>query len=331
MKPLLRGLFALAAFVLAVGASTAWAAPADITLPVPFRSQFDGSVWAESDCGPTAISMVLQAFGQNVPTVTLRASANQLLGISDPNTGTRVQDLAKVVQEHGLSVTGPYTTGGQFRQWTADDVKTELEAGRPVVAQMYYPLLPNHSNRPVYVDHYIVIVGFSGDNFIFNDPADYWGPGYHQTMTTSQMMRAWGASNVPYGGFSVGPGSSGISLLPPPPPAAPATAAALEAQPSQDAVPQAAGAAAAAQSNRAGGQQPSAQPNTDSAKAAATAAPAVGSNGGDALMPAHASSAPSTSQGQANSGGAATPAAGPLPSLSGLMDQLKSSITAATR
>lgn len=216
MKPRLRVLMAIAAFAAAIGISTAWAAPADVVLPVPFRSQLDGTVWAESNCGPTTISMVLQAFGQKVPTQLLRDRANQLLGVANPNTGTRIQDLAQVVRERGLSVNGPYATNGRLRQWTLDDVRAELQAGRPVVVQTYYPLLPNHMNNPVDTDHYVVIVGSSGDGFIFNDSAANSAGGYHQTMTSQQFLRAWGASQAPFAGFSVGPGSSGQSLLPPP-------------------------------------------------------------------------------------------------------------------
>ncbi len=220
MKVRLRVLMALGAFVAAIGMSTAWAAPAAVMLPVPEISQFDGTTWAESNCGPASIAMVLQAFGQNVSVEDLRNRANQLLGIADPNTGTRIQDLAEVVREHGLSVTGPYSSPGVFQQWTPDEVRAELQAGHPVVAQTYYPLLPNHMSRSVDTDHYIVLVGYSGDNFVFNDPADYLGPGYRQTMTAAQLLRAWGASGVPFGGFSVGPGSSGQSILPPAPAAA---------------------------------------------------------------------------------------------------------------
>jgi hypothetical protein len=199
--------------------TSAFAAPPDnLVLPVPQRSQADGTVWASSNCGPAAISEVLEAFGQKLPTKVLRDRANQLLGISDPNTGTRIQDLAQVVREHGLTVTGPYD-GGKFRRWTLDDVRAEIQAGHPVVVQVYYPLLPNHRGSGISTDHYVAIVGISGDGFVFNDSADRDAPGYHQEMTADQFTRAWGASQQPFGAFSVEPGDGSPSLLPPPPPA----------------------------------------------------------------------------------------------------------------
>jgi hypothetical protein len=84
----------------AISASSAWAeaSPDATLLPVPQRSQADGSVWAPSNCGPASIAMVLETFGQRIPTNDLRAKANKLLGISSPSTGTRIQDLAEVVK-----------------------------------------------------------------------------------------------------------------------------------------------------------------------------------------------------------------------------------------
>ncbi len=188
----------------------------DLVLDVPYRSQLDGTVWASSNCGPTAIAMVLAAYGDDVPTQALRDRANQLLGIADPSTGTRLQDLARVVAERGLSTVGPYD-GQRMRRWSLDDVRQEIRRGHPVIPQVYYPLLPNHRANPVDTDHYIVVVGLSGDDFIFNDSVDRYGPGYRVTMTADEFARAWGASSVPFGAFAVGPGASDRSLLPPTP------------------------------------------------------------------------------------------------------------------
>ena len=217
-----RTSYALFALVAALAVTVARAdAPADVVLDVPYRSQLDGTVWASSNCGPTAIGMVLEAYGDDVSTKTLRDRANQLLGIANPDTGTRIQDLARVVAERGLSTFGPYD-GRSFRRWSLDDVRREVRAGRPVIPEVYYPLLPNHRQNPVDTDHYVVVVGLSGDDFIFNDPADRYEPGYHVRMTAEDFARAWGASRFPFAAFSVGPGASGRSLLTPTPTATPA-------------------------------------------------------------------------------------------------------------
>ena len=209
-----RALLALAALLAAFAttAVTAWAdVPQDqVLLPVPQRSQIDGSVYESTDCGPASIAMVLAAFGQNIPTVTLRKAADRFLGFSDPSDGTRIQDLAQVVKDHGLEVAGPYS-GGNWRTWNLDQVRSELQAGRPVVAEVFFALLPNHQYNPIPVDHYIVIVGYSRDTFFFNDPADTDAPGYRQSMSSQQLLKAWGSSQFPFAAFSAGP--------PPPPPA----------------------------------------------------------------------------------------------------------------
>lgn len=190
----------------------------DVLLDVPYRSQIDGTAWASSNCGPASIGMVLEAFDVAAPTRELRSRANQLLGISDPSTGTRIQDLARVVQEKGLVTFGPYAEGGrpQFRRWTLDDVRREIRNGYPVVPQVYYPLLPNHRKNPVITDHYVVIVGIQGEGFVFNDPADRHEPGYRRSMTSGELTQAWRASSLPYGAFSVRPGATHPSLLPGP-------------------------------------------------------------------------------------------------------------------
>ncbi|GEM_PF-5563105 len=209
----LRAPLTLAALVCALVVSTASASESvDTTLTVPQRTQMDGSIWAASNCGPSAIGMVLEAYGLKIPTKKLRDRANQLLGISDPSTGTRVQDLAKVVQEQGLTVSGPYN-GSKIRKWTLDEARAELQSGHPMVIQVYYPKLPNHKKNPVVTDHYVVLVGTSGDGFIFNDSSDKDNPGYQQRMTAEELTAAWKASNVPFAGFSVGPGSVGQSLI----------------------------------------------------------------------------------------------------------------------
>jgi hypothetical protein len=231
----LRAPLALAALISILATSTTWAnGPSEMVLPVPHRTQSDGSIWASSNCGPAAIAMVLESFGLNVSTSKLRNRANQLLGIADPNSGTRVQDLARIVQEHGLSVKRPFE-GGRVKRWTLEEVRTELQFGRPMVIQVYYPLLPNHRKNPIATDHYIVLVGLSGDEFIFNDSADRDSPGFQQKITAEELTNAWKASQFPFAGFSVGSGGQGQPLLPPAPEARDAGASI----PSQNMTPQA--------------------------------------------------------------------------------------------
>lgn len=213
-----RALCALAAALAALCLSLAQAAgPDDVLLPVPQRSQIDGTVWGPSDCGPASLAMVLEAFGDRVPVVDLRKRANALLGVSSPDTGTKIEHLAKIAEEHGLIVAGPMD-GKNYRRWTVEQVRAEVRAGHPVVVQVYFPMLPNQRKNPVDTDHFVVLVGTDGTDFIFNDPADTKLSGYHQRMTEAELTKAWSWSGAPYAAFSAAPGGAGRSLLPTPVP-----------------------------------------------------------------------------------------------------------------
>lgn len=192
--------------------------PTAVVLDVPFRSQFDGTPWGSSNCGPAALAMVLSAFGVRQPVMSLRARADQLLGFADPEQGTRLQDLARIATESGLTVTGPYDSAPKgkptFRRWTLDDTRAQLQRGRPLVIETYYPLLPNHMTKPVDTDHCIVLVGLEGQDFVFNDPANNLWPGFRVHISAAALTRAWGNSDFPFGGFAVGPGPDTRVLQP---------------------------------------------------------------------------------------------------------------------
>jgi hypothetical protein len=167
--------------------------------------------------------MVLEAFGDRVPNLSLREKANKLLGVSSPRTGTRIEDLARIAAEHGLDVVGPDVVIGpkkdqrSYRRWTLDEARAEIRKGHPVLVQVWLPALPNQRANPVPTDHYIVLTGLAGSSFIYNDPADSHSVGYQQRMTEEQLKKAWSYSGAPYAAFSAAPGRTGKSLLPPPP------------------------------------------------------------------------------------------------------------------
>lgn len=270
MKRRLRLLCAVAAALAALGLSVARAAgPEETILPVPHRSQVDGTIWSGSNCGPASLAMVLEAFGDRVSNVSLRERANQLLGVSSPRTGTKIEHLARITSERGLAVIGPMQ-GKEYRRWTIDEARAEIRDGRPLLVQVWLPLLPNHKRNPVPTDHYIVLVGAAGDGFVYNDPADSRGPGFRQKMTEEQLARAWRSSGAPYAAFSVGPGAAGAPLLTPPPAPEPLLAAPVEPEPPQateESVPELAEAeilsAIPSSSEAAGGRELAVAPTAD--------------------------------------------------------------------
>ncbi|MHB1131801.1 MAG: C39 family peptidase [Chloroflexota bacterium] len=215
----------LLAVLVALSGNVAWAEeaapPRAVALNVPFRTQFDGSRSGPANCGPASLAMVLSSFGVGEQTLTIRQRADRLLGNTDPSEGTRLEDLATIAAQQGLVVTGPIdgviTTGKpRFRRWTLAEARAEVLAGRPMIIQVYYPLLPNHRTRPVDTDHYVVLVGLDGDGFLFNDPANKDFPGYRVPITAAELTKSWAASDFPFGGFSLAPqpGQPGLSLQP---------------------------------------------------------------------------------------------------------------------
>ena len=76
--------------------------PADTAMDIfhvfaPYRSQLDGSPYAEANCGPTALGMALDAFGVSVPPRQLRAEALDAQHMYGNGVGTLITALAQVV------------------------------------------------------------------------------------------------------------------------------------------------------------------------------------------------------------------------------------------
>lgn len=165
-------------------------------LSAPYYSQFDGSVYAESNCGPTALSMALGALGVNVDQLTLRNDADVQMGSNSPYNGTTWEALAYAAKVNGVSNAGLYN-GQSYRTWSVNDLRAELSKGRPVILLVRYWDLPGHSNSSYAGDHYVVALGFdSNGNLVYNDPAYYTNAGAGQKMTPAQLNQAWTNTSV---------------------------------------------------------------------------------------------------------------------------------------
>jgi hypothetical protein len=178
---------------------------ADVRLKVPYRTQLDGSGYASANCGPTTLGMALEAFGVNLPQPLLRSDVlvSGELDPDDDDAGTWIWALARVAERNGVRALGLYEEDGTtLRRWSIDDVRANVRAGRPVIAQVVYRGLPGRENSNYYGDHYVVITGLMGDDFLYNDPiggvaADE-PPGWDRIMTATQLRRAMRASDTPY-------------------------------------------------------------------------------------------------------------------------------------
>ncbi len=159
-------------------------------IEAPYYSQFDGTIWAQSNCGPTTLSMALGALKLNVDQITLRRYANNQMGMSDPNNGTTWEALAYAAEVVGAKVTGLYN-GQSYRVWSIDDLKKQLDEGHPVVLLVRYWDLPDHASSAFAGDHYVVALGFDQNgNLVYNDPAFY-GNGADRTISPAALNRAW--------------------------------------------------------------------------------------------------------------------------------------------
>lgn len=184
---------------------------AAVRLNVPYRGQLDGSSYAEANCGPTALGMVLQGFGVNLPPAQIRGDVLTAQGDDpgDDGAGSFVWALAAAAQKHGASVIGLYMQGGNLHRWTTADVRQQVDAGHPVILQVRYRDLPGRSASPYLGDHYIVITGVVGNEFLYNDPiggaAAREAPGWDRVVSEQQLARAMNASDqrFAYSGFAL--------------------------------------------------------------------------------------------------------------------------------
>ncbi len=193
-----------------------WAYPddlrAEVRINVPYRTQLDGSDFASTNCGPTALGMLLETFGVNVPSSDLRGQvlSTQDVDPRDVDSGSFIWALAQVAQSDGLQAHGLYEADGDaLHHWSLDEIRGSLRGGRPVIVQVVYRGLPGREDSGYYGDHYIVITGLMGDDFLYNDPiggsSARESPGWDRMLTPTELTRAMRASQTAfaYTGFSL--------------------------------------------------------------------------------------------------------------------------------
>jgi uncharacterized protein YvpB len=173
--------------------SAALGTTAAVPLAPPYHSQFDGSPYAETNCGPTSLSMALGALNINVDQLTLRKLANVQLGTTNPNSGTTWASLIYAAQKEGVSVTGPNQSQSATRSpWSIADIVAEIAQGHPVILLVRYQDLPGNGASGFTSDHYIVAYGVDAKgNLIYNDPAFRNNGGAHLTISPDALTKAW--------------------------------------------------------------------------------------------------------------------------------------------
>lgn len=192
-----------------------WVTPNMLWLAVPHRSQYDGTPYAITNCGPTSLGMVLEAFGlKDYPTDALRGEINRIQGIFSPDEGTSLPAIVAVAARAGLHPMGLYSRPGAYKRWTMEDLRAHLLEGRPIITLVLYAALPGAVYDPA-TNHYIVLSGVSGDQFIYNDSAHPPGRGGGLLISPEQLRRAWDFSVIPGQAVAFALDAQGDGLLKP--------------------------------------------------------------------------------------------------------------------
>ncbi len=185
-----------------------WVDATTLWLGVPHRTQFDNTLYGPTNCGPTSLGMILEAYGlSGYPTDAIRGEVNRISGDFNSDNGTSLYSIATVAQRAGL-----YPVG-LGKRWSLDDVRTNLKAGRPVITLTRYADLPGNSYYGGDINHYIVLTGLSGDQIIYNDSAYSQGKGRGLLISPETLQRAWANSTIPGHSVAFALNSAGDGLL----------------------------------------------------------------------------------------------------------------------
>ncbi len=177
---------------------------ADVRIPVPYRTQLDGSDFAEANCGPTVLGMALESFGLNESVPDLRGQVlnSENFSSSDTDAGSYIWALADVAHDYGLQPHGLYDSDGSLHHWSLDEIRGSVRNHQPVIVQVVYRGLPGREDSQYYGDHYVIITGLMGNDFLYNDPIGgrvaNESPGYDRMMTAGQLQAAMHASDTQY-------------------------------------------------------------------------------------------------------------------------------------
>ncbi len=183
-----------------------------ILLDVPFRTQQDGTAYAETNAGIASLAMTLGAYGIDVAVSDLRALANGLEGNFSAANRTRIETLTRIAERGGLNVMDLYR-GPRFNEWTVEQVRENIRRGFPVVTLVQGAVLPGGTPPGASRERFITIIGIDNDEIIYHDPAyPDEGTGAARRMSARTLEQAWLAASTPRLGaaFSQGPEARGL-------------------------------------------------------------------------------------------------------------------------
>ncbi|HEV7665161.1 MAG TPA: C39 family peptidase [Chloroflexota bacterium] len=183
-------------------------------LDVPYRSQLDGSGYALANCGPASLSMALAFYGIDASPWDLRVKSMKAQhswvgddgGYSD-RYGVFVYNLASAAETTDVHASGLWTREGgrvdRLHEWQPTEIRREVQADHPVIVQVGYRALPKHAGSTTLDDHFIVIHGLRGTDFVYSDPLGVGDAGPAETISETDLVGAMGRSSAPRVGFAV--------------------------------------------------------------------------------------------------------------------------------
>jgi Peptidase_C39 like family len=204
--------------MLAWAALVAWlffaGSPDAHVLDVPYRSQLDGSSYQWANCGPTALSMGLGYYGIDASPWDLRVRAMKAQrswvtdegGYSD-RYGVFVYNLASVAESLGVHADGLWTRDGarddQLHAWKASELRRALDLAHPVIVEVEYRALPGHGGSRALDDHYLVLQGTIGGDFVYSDPLGIGDSGRQETISENDLIAAMAHADAPRAAFEL--------------------------------------------------------------------------------------------------------------------------------
>lgn len=151
-------------------------------LKVPIRSQFDsanvvnGVDYRYSWCGPTSFAMVMDYYGVHKSTYECAKLVEYTF---KERNGTYLQGIVNGGKKAGFAGTKSYS--GQSLNW----LKSQVAAGKPVIVNV----------DTKWQGHYIVVVGFNGDDVVVNDPGKGDKSRVRYTMSRESFWQCWSSKD----------------------------------------------------------------------------------------------------------------------------------------
>jgi hypothetical protein len=181
---------------------------------VPYRNQLDGSPYALANCGPTALSMAMAYYGIDATPWDLRVASMQAQrswitddgGYSD-RYGVFIYNLASVAERLGVHADGLWSRDAartdHLHVWQPDELRREIAANHPVIVQVEYRALPAHAGSGALDDHYVVLRGTVGSDFVYSDPLGIGGTGPEEQISEADLTAAMSAATASRAAFAL--------------------------------------------------------------------------------------------------------------------------------